>query len=98
MDLGFVPTLINLISTERSPSHEHMLSLLVCLVEENARAVNECRSPQYNLKDFLHRYIFNIRQKEECQVSNDQLLGVEEVSLLKDYNLSMPYVAYFNCL
>ncbi|CAH1118505.1 unnamed protein product [Phaedon cochleariae] len=65
--LGYVSALIDLFSMERSPSHEHVLALLVCLVEDNQNAIAECRNSSFNLKDLLHRYIVNVRNKDECQ-------------------------------
>ncbi|KAJ8936832.1 hypothetical protein NQ314_012148 [Rhamnusium bicolor] len=63
--LDYIPTLIQLMSTERSPSHEHVLGLLVSLVEENPTAVAECKNSKYNLKETLQKYISVIRNKEE---------------------------------
>ncbi|KAG5892773.1 hypothetical protein JTB14_007988 [Gonioctena quinquepunctata] len=67
ISLGYVPVLISLISTERSQSHEHVLSLLVSLVENNAEAIAECKNSCFNLKDVLQIYIATVRNKEECQ-------------------------------
>lgn len=64
--LDYLPVLISLIAEERKPSHEHVLSLLVSLVEENSSAIAECKNAKYNLKDVLQRYINSIRNKEEC--------------------------------
>lgn len=64
--LDFVPTLISLISKERQPSHEHALSLLATLVEDNATAVSECRNPRHNLQQVLQKYIETCGNKEEC--------------------------------
>lgn len=67
--LDYLPHLIQLISTERSAIHEHILSLLVALAEENPSAIAECKNPKYNLKEVLQRYIGGIRNREECLVS-----------------------------
>nr|XP_023014471.1 hsp70-binding protein 1-like [Leptinotarsa decemlineata]XP_023014472.1 hsp70-binding protein 1-like [Leptinotarsa decemlineata] len=67
INLGFVSTLISLISMERLTSHEHVLSLLVCLVENNVKAISECKNPSLKLKEVLQRYLASIRSKEECQ-------------------------------
>ncbi|KAJ8916484.1 hypothetical protein NQ315_000126 [Exocentrus adspersus] len=64
--LDYIPALVQLVATERSASHEHVLSLLVSLVEENPTAVAECRNPRYNLKDVLQKYVASIRNREEC--------------------------------
>lgn len=64
--LDYVPTLISLISKERKPSHEHALSLLATLVEDNATAVSECRNPRHNLQQVLQKYIETCGNKEEC--------------------------------
>lgn len=63
--LDYLPSLIQLIATERTATHEHILSLLVALVEENPSAIAECKNPKYNLKDVLQKYITSIRNKEE---------------------------------
>ncbi|XP_045469373.1 hsp70-binding protein 1 [Harmonia axyridis] len=65
--LEIIPILINLISQERKPSSEHILSLLLSLVEDNATALNDCRNPEYNFKEILQNYISNIDNKEEFQ-------------------------------
>ncbi|KAJ8956278.1 hypothetical protein NQ318_015014, partial [Aromia moschata] len=63
--LDYVPVLIQLISSPRSPSHEHALALLVTIVEENSAAEAECKNPKYNLKDVLQRYNRIVRNQEE---------------------------------
>ncbi|XP_044763906.1 hsp70-binding protein 1 [Coccinella septempunctata] len=65
--LEIIPILINLISKERKPSSEHILSLLLSLVEDNATALNECRNPEHNFKEILQNYISKVENKEECQ-------------------------------
>lgn len=67
--LNYVPVLINLLSQERMPSHEHVLSLLVSLVEDNRAAVNECRDTKYALRDVLEKYLRQVEGKPECLVS-----------------------------
>ncbi|CAG9767566.1 unnamed protein product [Ceutorhynchus assimilis] len=64
--LECIPTLIGLISNERRPSHEHVLSLLATLVEENATALSECRNPAYNLQQVLQKYIKECGNRDEC--------------------------------
>lgn len=68
MFLNYIPVLINLISQERMPSHEHVLSLLVSLVEDNHAAVNECRNEKYSLRDNLEKYLHQVEGKPECLV------------------------------
>ncbi|KAK9874295.1 hypothetical protein WA026_002648 [Henosepilachna vigintioctopunctata] len=63
--LEIIPVLISLISEERKPSSEHILSLLLSLVEDNATALNECKNPQYNFKEILQNYISKVENKEE---------------------------------
>ncbi|KAF2882282.1 hypothetical protein ILUMI_23902 [Ignelater luminosus] len=65
--LEYIPVLLSLLSQERKPSHEHILSLLVMLVEDNYGAINECRNPKYNLKQTLTDYLESIANKVECQ-------------------------------
>ncbi|KAL3271053.1 hypothetical protein HHI36_021553 [Cryptolaemus montrouzieri] len=65
--LEIIPILISLISEERKPSTEHLLSLLLSLVEDNATALLECKNPQYNFKETLQNYIAQIENKEECR-------------------------------
>lgn len=67
--LEYIPSLIKIVAEERKPSHEHVLSLLVCLVEENPSAQNECKNPEYNLGDLLKNYLADIKNKDECLVS-----------------------------
>lgn len=66
--LDYVPILISLVSKDRQPSHEHVLSLLATLIEENATALSECRNPRYNLQQVLQKYIEDCLDKEECMV------------------------------
>lgn len=64
--MEYLPILISLISKDRQPGHEHVLSLLVSLIEDSTAAVSECRNPKYNLKTVLQNYIAQIKNKEEC--------------------------------
>ncbi|KAF5287345.1 hypothetical protein FQA39_LY15948 [Lamprigera yunnana] len=66
--LEYIPMLIKLLETERMPSHEHVLSLLLLLVSENSSALNECKNPKYNLREILNRQMNAIANKEECQL------------------------------
>lgn len=62
---NIIPILIKIVSEERKPSSEHVLSLLTSLVEENMSALNECKNPQHNLKDVLQTYLKGVENKEE---------------------------------
>lgn len=66
--LGYVPVLIKLISQERMPSHEHVLSLLLSIVEENQTAVNECKNSEHDFEAILRRHLELVRNKPESQV------------------------------
>lgn len=68
--MGYLPSLISLISKPRAEYHEHLLSLLVAIIEENSEAIAECQKSQYKLKELIQRYMSSIRNKEECQVKN----------------------------
>lgn len=68
--MGYIPCLINLFTTERTPSHEYVLALLVSLIEDNPAAIAECKSSKYCLKDHMQKYIALIKSREECQVTN----------------------------
>ncbi|CAG9864335.1 unnamed protein product [Phyllotreta striolata] len=62
--LGYVDQLLKLLVTERCSYHEHVLSLLVTLLENNKEAVKECEKFNYNVKDVLQRYMQGIRNKD----------------------------------
>lgn len=69
MFLEYVPALISILAEERQRSHEHVLSLLLTLVEENQTAQNECKNPQHNFKETLQNYLAIIKNKDEALVS-----------------------------
>ncbi|XP_066255825.1 hsp70-binding protein 1 isoform X1 [Euwallacea similis] len=64
--LEYIPVLIVLILKERQSSHEHVMSLLAGLVEDNATALGECRNPKYDLQQVLKNYAQNYGEKPEC--------------------------------
>lgn len=63
-----VPLLVGLISEERKPSHEHLLSLLVGLVTDCPEATAQCTDPRYNFRHVLSQHLAQIAGKNECQV------------------------------
>lgn len=63
-----IPLLISLIATERQPSHEHLLSLLVALITDFPQAISQCSDPKYNLASILRNNLQQISNKDECQV------------------------------
>ncbi|KAK5638136.1 hypothetical protein RI129_012431 [Pyrocoelia pectoralis] len=65
--LEYVPLLISLLVSERKPSHEHILSLLLLLASENHSAMMSCKDPKHNLQGILANYLKIISNKEECQ-------------------------------
>jgi len=65
--LEYIPVLVSLLTQERQPSHEHILALLLLLVEENQAAMNECKNPKYNLKEIITNYLQKIANKDEYQ-------------------------------
>lgn len=62
-----LPVLIALISESRRPSHEHLLSLLVGLVTDCPRAVEQCTEPRYNLKLILAEHLRQIQGEDAHQ-------------------------------
>ncbi|KAH1011619.1 hypothetical protein HUJ04_000948 [Dendroctonus ponderosae] len=67
--LDYVPKLINLISKERQPSHEYVLTLLDSLVEANATALTECKHPRHHFEDVLRNYLRYCEDNiEDCAV------------------------------
>lgn len=66
--LNYIPVLLSILKEPRTPSHEHVLSLLLLLVQDNFSAINECRNPKYDLNKVLTKYAAEISNKEECQV------------------------------
>ncbi|XP_018330501.1 hsp70-binding protein 1 [Agrilus planipennis] len=65
--LNYLPVLISLISKERKESHEHLLSLLLVIVQDNSAAILECRNPKYQLEEVLLEYLKQIKGKPESQ-------------------------------
>lgn len=62
-----IPILIGLISEPRRPSHEHLLSLLVGLVTDCPRAIEQCRELRYNLKTVLQEHQRQIEGEDAHQ-------------------------------
>lgn len=65
----YIPVLIELISKERKPSHEHLLLLLSDLVQGDERAVEQCLNSQIDFRQTLNRYLEGIAGKAEFDVS-----------------------------
>ncbi|CAH1971474.1 unnamed protein product [Acanthoscelides obtectus] len=63
--LDCISTLISLLTLDPGLVNEHILSLLVELVDGNEKCIQQCRDAKYNLKDFIHRYMDNIKQNDE---------------------------------
>lgn len=88
--LDYLPCLISLVSKDRTDCHEHVLLLLITLIEDNPEAITECQSSKYNLKEIIHRLMNFVRNKEECQVRRinpDKLILVERFQKFKTYFL-----------
>lgn len=66
--LGYVPVLIKLASGPRKRSHEHVLSLLAMMVEENQSVAEDCKNPEHNLKEVLSNHLNACRNKPEYRV------------------------------
>ncbi|CAG9834252.1 unnamed protein product [Diabrotica balteata] len=64
--LGSVPQLVSLFLTERSACHEHVMSLLVSILEDNPVAVDQFKNHSPNMKDLLQRYLSSVNNREEC--------------------------------
>nr|CAI5838866.1 unnamed protein product [Callosobruchus analis] len=60
--------LISLLSLDPDHSNENIFALLVELVDGKEKCLQQCKEAKYNLKDFIHRYMGNIKQNEEYQV------------------------------
>nr|CAI5838868.1 unnamed protein product [Callosobruchus analis] len=67
-DLDCIPMLISLLSLDPDHSNENIFALLVELVDGKEKCLQQCKEAKYNLKDFIHRYMGNIKQNEEYQV------------------------------
>lgn len=68
VDNGAIPLLISLLATERQPSHEHLLSLLISLITDFPQAIVQCTNPKYGLESILKNLLQQISNKEECWV------------------------------
>lgn len=68
LSLGYLRCLISLMCKERSESHEHVLSLMVDLIENNPDATIECQKSNNNFKEIIQRHMSKVRNKEEHQV------------------------------
>ncbi|XP_028153870.1 hsp70-binding protein 1 [Diabrotica virgifera virgifera] len=64
--LGCVPQLISLFLTERSACHEHVMSLLVSVLEDNPVAVDQFKNHSPDMRDSLQRYLSGVNNREEC--------------------------------
>lgn len=71
--MGWVHQLVGLISEERTPSHEHLLSALLALVRDHEECIKDCRDPTLQLQSLLTSYMESVKGKEECEVMD---LGV----------------------
>lgn len=69
--MGWVHQLVGLISEERTPSHEHLLSALLALIRDHEECMKDCRNPALQLQSLLTSYIESVRGKEECQEELD---------------------------
>ncbi|XP_057669150.1 hsp70-binding protein 1 [Diorhabda carinulata] len=63
--LGCIPQLISLILMDHSPSHEHVILLLVTILEDKPEAVVQFKNYSPNIKEFLQRYLATVNNKEE---------------------------------
>ncbi|XP_063921721.1 hsp70-binding protein 1-like [Zophobas morio] len=63
--VGYIPVLFSLIKVEPRGSDEHVLGLLLKLIEDNPSAIYECRQNKLNAKEILENYLSTIKGKEE---------------------------------
>ena len=64
-NMGIVEQLVALISGQHEPFHEHALSVLACLVDDNPKIVQECRRPELGLETSL-------REKKSALTNEDK--------------------------
>ncbi len=67
--MGLVEQLAALLQTEHSGAHEHITAALLCLVQNNPKAVHECLRPELNLLSYLQSTKKLLEDKEEFLVS-----------------------------
>ncbi|RZB39956.1 hypothetical protein BDFB_012728 [Asbolus verrucosus] len=63
--IGYIPVLFSLISSPPRSSDEHVLALLLKLIEENPSAVNDCKQNALSAKEVLEHYSSAVKGKEE---------------------------------
>ena len=66
--MGMVEQIIALLQTEHNGAHEHLMAALLCLVERNIKAIQECLRPELNLQSYLQTSKQSIADKEEFMV------------------------------
>ena len=66
--MGMVEQLVALLQTEHTSAHEHLVAALLCLVDGNIKAIQECLRPELNLQNYLQSTKQIISHKEEFMV------------------------------
>lgn len=59
-----------LLLSEHSPAHEHLTAALLCVVEGNPKAVQECLRPELKLQSYLEITKQLLAEKEENMVGS----------------------------
>lgn len=71
-NMGFVEQLVALLQREHDSTHEHLLSALLALTDGHPTAIQECRRPEFLLRELLENRVEMISGKDEHQVFRDQ--------------------------
>lgn len=84
--MGWVHQLAALISQEPTPSHEHLLSAMLALVQDHIQCIEDCRDPTLQFKSTLASYIESVQGKEECQEGVEHARQLISVVFTDDSN------------
>lgn len=63
--MGFIPVLCSLLSGDLNSSHEHVLGLLLKLIEDNPPVINEYKQNKGNIRENLEEFAAKVKGKEE---------------------------------
>ena len=98
--MGMVEQLVALLQTEHTSAHEHLVAALLCLVDGNIKAIQECLRPELNLQNYLQSTKQIISHKEEFMVRTHFFVDLFTIMLhavgikyINSYTLE-PFVCY----
>nr|CAG4646604.1 EOG090X0EEI [Macrothrix elegans] len=77
-NMGFVEQFVALLQREHDPTHEHLLAAILAIAEGYQPAIDECRRPEFLLRELLENRIELLQNREECQSITTQDEGSQD--------------------